>query len=137
MVNNSCKFNFFSTIVKCKIDKKHISILVDKIRGYVPFYEFDYDDYYAWIYHRYYNSEKIRDYIFHRCKLYDTIWRFSTIICDVTITFFSNYKFMTGKHKMQQPRRILESKLLKHIHNVSYNDKINKYKFLSREYNLI
>ena len=44
---------------------------------------------------------------------------------------------MTAKHKMQQPRRILESKLLKHIHNVSYNDKINKYKFLSLEYNLV
>ena len=44
---------------------------------------------------------------------------------------------MTAKHKIQQPRRILESKFLKHIHNVSYNDKINKYNFLSREYKLI
>ena len=36
MVNNSCKFNFFSTIVNCKIENEDISILVGKIYGYVP-----------------------------------------------------------------------------------------------------
>ena len=44
---------------------------------------------------------------------------------------------MIAKHKMQQPRRVVESRLLKHINIMSYNDKINKYNFLSREYNLI
>ena len=44
---------------------------------------------------------------------------------------------MTAKHKMQKPRRILESKLLKHINDASYNDKIKKCNFLSREYDLI
>ena len=68
--------------------------------------------------------------------MFDTVFRSSSIISDVMITFLSNYKSMTAKHKMQQPRRILESKLLKNIHNVSYNDKINKYKFLSGEHNL-
>ena len=53
------------------------------------------------------------------------------------ITFFSNYKSLIAKHKMQTPKRILESKLLKHLHNASYNDKINKYNFLSQKYNLI
>ena len=135
IVNNSCKFNFFSTIVKCKINNEDISILVENIDGYVPLYKFDDDD--AWIYYRYCNSKKIRDYIFHRATLSDIILHSSTIISDVMITFFSNYKSMTAKHKFQQPRKVLESKLLKHIHNVSYNDKINKYNFLSREYDLI
>ena len=80
---------------------------------------------------------KIRHYILYRCGLFDTVFRSSTVLGDVTITFFSNYKSMTAKHKIHQPRRILESKLLKHLHNTSYNDKINKYKFLSREYDLI
>ena len=53
----------------------------------------------------------------------------SSIISNVTITLFSNYKSMTIEHKLQQPRRVHESKLLKHIKNVSYDDKINKYNF--------
>ena len=44
---------------------------------------------------------------------------------------------MTIKHKLQQPRRVLESKLLKHIKNVSYDDKISKYKFLTYVYDLL
>ena len=35
-MNNHRKFNFFSTIVKCKIDIENLSIFVDKIHGYVP-----------------------------------------------------------------------------------------------------
>ena len=54
----------------------------------------------------------------------------SSIISNVMITIFSNYKSMTAKHKSCQPRRVLESKLLKNIKNASYHDKINKYHFL-------
>ena len=39
----------------------------------------------------------------------------SSIISNVTITLFSNYNSMTAKHKIQQPRKVLESKILKHI----------------------
>ena len=69
--------------------------------------------------------------------MFDTVFRSSTVLSDVTITFFSNYRSMTAKHNIHQPRRILESKLLEHLHNTSYNDKINKYNFLSRENDLI
>ena len=61
----------------------------------------------------------------------------SSIINTVTITLFSKYKTMTAKHRFQQPGRVLESKLLKHIKNASYDDKINKYKFLTLEYELL
>ena len=44
---------------------------------------------------------------------------------------------MTAKHKMHQPRRVLESRLLKHIKNASYDDKINKYNFLALEYEFL
>ena len=131
-----CKFRKFSTVVKCKIDNKDISILFDKVEGYIPFYKLDVDEE-EWIHLKYLSRYKIRDYISYHCGLFDTVIRSSTVIGDVTITFLSNYKSVIAKHKMQQPRRILESKLLKNIHNVSYNDKINKYNFLSREYNLI
>ena len=39
----------------------------------------------------------------------------SSIISNVTITLFSKYKSMAAKHKIQQPRKLLESKILKHI----------------------
>ena len=75
--------------------------------------------------------------MFHRARLCDIMLNSSSIINNETITFFSNYTSMSTIHELQQPRRILESKLLKHIHNVSYIEKINKYIFLSRDYDLI
>ena len=44
---------------------------------------------------------------------------------------------MTARHKIQQPRKVFESKILKDIKNVSYDDKINKYNFLTLEYELL
>ena len=136
MMINLCKFRKFSTVVKCKIDKKDISILIDKIEGYVPFYKLDADEE-EWIHLKYLNRYKIRHYIHYHCGFFDTVFHSSTVIGDVMITFFSNFKSMTAKHKIQQSRRILESKLLKHLHNTSYKDKINKYKFSSRENDFI
>ena len=133
MMNKSYNFQFFSTLVKCKINNEDISTSVNNIYGYAPLYKFG-DN--GWIY-RYCNSKKIRDYLFHRARLSDIILYSSTIITDVTITLFSIYKSMTAIHKLQQPRRILESKILKHIKNASNDDKETKYKFLSQEYELI
>ena len=44
---------------------------------------------------------------------------------------------MTAMHKLQQPRKVLESKIRKHIKNASDDDKETKYNFLAREYELI
>ena len=60
-----------------------------------------------------------------------------SIISNVTTTKFSKYKTMTAKHKRQQPRKVLESRLLKHIKNASYDDKTNKYNFPALEYELL
>ena len=89
MVNNSSKFNFFSTIVKCKINNEDISISVAKIDSYVPLYNFDNG---GWFYYKYCNNKKIRDYIFHRATLSDIILYPSSIISDATITFFFKFQ---------------------------------------------
>ena len=81
----------------------------------------------------YRDIQKILDYIFHRAMLRDIKLDSSSIISNVTLTFFSIYKSMNPKHKLSQPRRVLESKLLKNIKNASRDDKINKYNFLSRK----
>ena len=133
MTINLCKFRKFSTTVECTIDNKDISILIDKIECYILFYELD-DDEEEWIHLKYLNRYKIRNYILCRCGLFDTVFSSSTVLSDVTIAFFSCYKSMTGMHKLQQPRKVLESKILKHIKNASDDDKETKYKFLAREY---
>ena len=120
---NTIKFNTFSVVVKCKLNDEDISISVDSGKGYAPLYRFP-DS--GWICYKYCKSKKLRDYIFHRAMLKDLKLDSFSIISNVTITLFSNYKSMTVKHKIQQPGKVLDSKIIKHIKNVSYDDKINK-----------
>ena len=61
----------------------------------------------------------------------------SSIINTLTITIFSYYKSMAPRYRLQQPRRTLEPKLLKHMKDSSEDDKINKYRFLSINFDLI
>ena len=79
----------------------------------------------------------MRDYIFHRAMLSGIKFDSSSIISNVTITFFSKYRTMTKKNRFQQPRRVLEFKLLKHIKNMSNADKMFKYSFLTLRYELL
>ena len=52
----------------------------------------------------------------------------------MSITFFSYYYIMTPRHRLEQPRRVLESKLLKHITNLNDDEKNIKYRFLWQNY---
>ena len=134
MNENRSKFYSFSILVKCKLDNEDINISVDGNKIYVPLYKFDGHSCFCY---KYCQSRKIKDYILHRAMLKNIVLDSSSIINNVTITIFSKYKSMTRRHRLQQPRRVLESKLLKYIKNASVNDKINKYFFLTYEYNLL
>ena len=112
MNENRTKFYTFTIVVRCKLDNEDISISVDGNEVNVPLYKFD-DR--GWVCYRYCKSKKIRDYIFHYAMLRDIKLDSSSLISNVKITLFSNYNSMTAKHRLQQPRRILESKLRKHI----------------------
>ena len=137
MIFHLNKFRIFTTAVKCRIANKDINILIDKIEGYNRFFETD-DDEEERLYSKYLNRHKMLHYIHYRCGFFDMEINSSTVISDVVITFFSNYMTMTPKHRLfNQPRRILESKLLKHIHAKSNDDKFDKYRFLSIVYNLL
>ena len=136
MIFNLNKFRFFTTAVKCKIANKDIYILIDKIEGYIPFYKSNNEE--KSLYLKYRNRYKMLYYIHYHCGFFDIEINSSTIISDVVITFFSNYKSMTGKHRLfNEPRRVLISRLIKHIHAKSDNDKYNNYRLLSILYNLI
>ena len=134
MENKYSKFIFFSIFVKCNINNNDESILVDDINSYLPLYRFDNGDSF---YYTFCNSKKIRDYKFHRAVLNDITLHSSSIISDVTITFHSHYPSMTPNHRLEQPRRILESELIKHIKNANRYDMDTKYNFLSHTYNFI
>ena len=112
MNENRTKFYTLCITVRCELDNEDISISVDGNEVDVPLYRFD-DC--GWVCYRYCIRKKVRDYVFHRAILRDIKLDSSSIISNITITLFSNYKSMTLNHKFQQPRRVLESKLLKHI----------------------
>ena len=44
---------------------------------------------------------------------------------------------MKSKHRLQQPRTVLESKRLKHTNDLSYTELVRKYPFLVRKYKLL
>ena len=108
MKENTIKFYAFSVVIRFKQNDVDISISVDSEEGYATLYKFPNS---GWICYKYCKSKKIRDYIFHRAMLRYIKLDSSSIISNVTITLFSNCKSMTAKHKLQQPRRVLESKL--------------------------
>ena len=41
---------------------------------------------------------------------------------------------MTPRHRLEQPRKVLESKLLKHMTNLNEDEKNIKYRFLWQNY---
>ena len=44
---------------------------------------------------------------------------------------------MKRYHLLLQPRRVLESKILKNIHNKNFTEKLTKYYFISKKYYIL
>ena len=96
-----------------------------------------------WI--RYGFGDGIFHYLYPVCEeILDRLHRYSlisnqklsldTVLKNISITFFSYYHIMTPRHRLQQPRRVLESRLLKHITNLDDDEKNIKYKYLWQYY---
>ena len=111
-----------------------MSISVDNIEGQVALYKFKNS---GWIYYKFCQSKKVRDFVFHNAILKNIILESSSIINNVILTIFSKYKTKKRNHLLNQPRPILESKILKHIHNSNFRDKLTKYFFLSKKYGIM
>ena len=129
------QFNSFSVLVNFKIDNKdNISISVDNTEGEVPLYKFKNS---GWIYYKFCQSKKVRDFVFHNATLKNIKLESTSLINNVILTTFSKYKTIKRNHLLSQPRPVLESKILKHVHNFNFSDKFTKYKFLSKKYGII
>ena len=109
-------------------------ISVDNIEGEVPLYKFKST---GWIYYNFCQSKKVRDFIFHNAILKIINLEPTSIIDNVILTIFSKYKTIKRNHLLNQPCSILESKIIKHIHNSNFCDKLTKYFFLSKKYGII
>ena len=128
------KFYSFTTLIKCTLDGENLNISVDNIQGIDFLYKFrDIGS----IFYEYYQSKKVRDYVYYFAKTKDINLNSSSIINNVSITIYSKYKTMTPRYRLTQPKSVLELKLLKNIRNLSLNDKITKYKFLAAKYELL
>ena len=57
-----------------------------------------------------------------------------TVIKNISITFYSYYYIMTPRHRLEQPRKVLESNLFKHITKLNDFEKNIKYSFLWHRY---
>ena len=128
------KFNSFSILVNFQLDKENMSISVDNIEGLIPLYKFKNS---GWIYYKFCQSKKVRDFVFHNASLKNIKLESRSIINNVILTIFSTYKTIKRCHLLNQPRSILESKILKNIHNSNFRDKLTKYFFLSKKYGII
>ena len=128
------KFNSFSILVNFQLDNENMSISVDNIEGQIPLYKFKNSD---WVYYKLCQSKKVRDFVFHNATLKNIKLESSSIINNIILTIFSKYKTIKRYHLLKQPRSILTSKILKHVHNSNFRDKLTKYCFLSKKYGII
>ena len=121
------KFNCFYIKVDFQLNKENFSFHIDYIDGQASMGEFLN---FAWIYYKFCKCNNVREFL-KNIKL-------DLLMMDgVILTIFSKYKTMKRNHLLSQPRRILESKLIKHIGNSDLSDKIRKNKFLSTKYELL
>ena len=127
------KFYSFSILINFQLNNENMRISINNIEGEIPLYKFKNI---GWIYYKFCQSKKARDYVYSQAILKNINLESSSIINNVTLTIYSKYKSMKRNHLLNQPRSILESKILKQIHNSNFSDKLTKYYFLSKKYEL-
>ena len=127
---NRKKFPIFKTVVRCKLFNKDLVICYDKTKRRLIRYGFGEPVFR----HLYPVCEEILDRLHRYALISGKELPLDTVIKNLSITFFSYYYIKTPKHRLQQPRRVLESRLLKHITNLNDDEKNIKYRCLWQNY---
>ena len=87
------------------------------------------------VFHQLYHiCEEILNRIFRHVLIRGEELSLNTVVKIISITFYTYYHVMTPRHRLQQPKKVLESKLLKHITNLNDFEKNKKYSFLWHRY---
>ena len=128
--NNRKKFPIFKTVLRCKLFNKDLVVCFDKTKNRLIRYGFG-DGVFHYLYPV---CEEILDRLHRYSLISNQKLSLDTVLKNMSITFFSYYHIMTPRHRLQQPRRVLESRLLKHITNLDDDEKNIKYKYLWQYY---
>ena len=127
------KFHYFSIKIEFVLNDNKYCIAINNNDIEIPLYKFDKD----WIYYKFSQSKKVKDFVIYNACLKDINLESSSIINNIVLTVFLKYKTMKRNHLLLQPRRSLESKLIKHIYKKDFTEKLTKYYFTSKKYELI
>ena len=127
------KFYSFSIKIDFQLNNENNTISIDNIERQIPLYKFKNI---GWIYYKFCQSKKARDFIYSQAIIKNINLRPNSIINNIILTKYSKYKTMKRNYLLLQNRSVLESKLLKHIHNKDFSDKFIKYNYLSKKYEL-
>ena len=123
---NRLKFPIFKTLLKCEVFGENLEICYDKTKKRLIRYGFG--D--AVFHHLYPVFEEILNRIRRRVLMKGEELSLETVIKSISITFYSYYYIMTPRLRLEQPRKVLESKLLNHITKLNDFEKNIKYSFL-------
>ena len=128
------KFYSFTIKIDFELNNENMNISIDNIEGQIPLYKFKNV---GWIYYKFCQSKKARDFVYSSAIIKDISLKSSSIINNVILTIFSKYRSIKRNHLLNQLRSILESKILKNIHDLNFRDKFTKYQYLSKKYELL
>ena len=78
-------------------------------------------------------SDNIRENLTSRYKIKCT---HNMHIKNLSVKFISRYGNMTYRYQLQQPRPMVESRMVKHIKYMSLEEQVNNYIFLTCKHNL-
>ena len=127
---NRLKFPIFKTLVKCNLFGENLVIWYDKTKKRLIRYGFG-DEVFHYLYPV---CEGILNRIRGHVLMKGEKLSLETVIKNISITFYSHYYIMTPRHRLEQPRKVLESNLLKHITKLIDSEKDIKYGFLWHRY---
>ena len=127
---NRLKFPIFKTLVKCNLFGENLVIWYDKTKKRLIRYGFG-DEVFCYLYPV---CEEILNRIRGRVLMKGEKLPLETVIKIISITFYSYYYIMTPRHRLEQPRKVLESNLLKPITKLNDFEKNIKYSFLWHRY---
>ena len=127
---NRKKFPIFKTVVWCNVFNKDLVICYDKTKKRLIRYGFG-----DAVFHDLYPvCEENLHRLHGRVLISGKELSLDTVLKNMSITFFLYFYIMTPRHRLQQPRRLLESRLLKHIKNLNDDEKNIKYRYLWQYY---
>ena len=127
---NTLKFPISKALIECELFGENLVICSDETKKRVINYGFGDEVFH----HLYCVCEEILNRICRHVLIKGEELSLETVIKNISITFYSFYYVMTPRHRLQQPRKVLESKLLKDITKLNDFEKNIKYSFLWYKY---